>query len=164
MSTRQGSSGLLPTQVGEHLFASEPEIQGAAREAYEAHLQAGVAREQARKDLRLSTYTEAYWKIELRNLLHFLNLRIDDRAQVEIRRYAIVTGELIVSKWAPLVWEGFIDYQRHDTHLSRIEHEIALALIDGSPERVRTIAESMGLLKVGSDWVLARNRECEGLE
>ena len=38
----------------------------------------GVAREQARKDLPLSTYTEAYWKIDLHNLFHFLALRMDD--------------------------------------------------------------------------------------
>src|SRR3712207_8263922 len=49
---------------------------------------AGVAREQARKDLPLSTYTEAYWKIDLHNLLHFLHLRMDPHAQAEIRAYA----------------------------------------------------------------------------
>ena len=44
-----------------------------------------MAREQARKDLPLSTYTEAYWKIDLHNLLHFLALRMDEHAQQEIR-------------------------------------------------------------------------------
>jgi Thymidylate synthase complementing protein len=49
-----------------------------------------AAREQARKDLPLSTYTEAYWKIDLHNLLHFLHLRMDEHAQREIRAYAII--------------------------------------------------------------------------
>ena len=48
---------------------------------YEHRLERGVAREQARKDLPLSTYTEAYWKVDLHNLLHFLQLRMDSHAQ-----------------------------------------------------------------------------------
>jgi thymidylate synthase (FAD) len=161
---KQGSMGLLTKPEGERLSASEAEIQDAARKVYETRLRAGVAREQARKDLPLSTYTEAYWKIDLHNLLHFLNLRLDDRAQEEIRRYAVVIGEQIVSKWVPLAWEAFLDYQRHDMHLSRIEREILLALIGSSPEQARAIAESSGLLKVGKDGTLARNREREELE
>jgi len=161
---KQGSMGLVPKQSGEALSTSEVEIQSAAREVYEARLKAGVAREQARKDLPLSTYTEAYWKIDLHNLLHFLNLRMDARAQEEIRRYAAVIGEQIVAKWVPLVWEAFLDFQRHGMHLSRIENEILVALIGGSPDRARAIAESNGLVRVGKDGVLVRNREREELE
>lgn len=161
---KQGSKGFLPKEQGEQLSASEVEIQMAARKAYEERLQLGVAREQARKDLPLSTYTEAYWKIDLHNLLHFLKVRMDARAQEEIRRYAVVIGEQIVSKWVPIVWEAFLDYQRHGMHLSRIEREVLLALIAGSPERARTIAESSGLLKIGKGGGLARNREREELE
>src|SRR6201998_1831176 len=89
---KQGSSGFLSKQEGEKLSASEAELQRLARETYEKRLAVGVAREQARKDLPLSTYTEAYWKIDLHNLLYFLNLRMDDRAQQEIRAYANVIG------------------------------------------------------------------------
>ena len=81
-------------------------IAAPAREVYEARLQRGVAREQARKDLPLSTYTEAYWKIDLHNLLHFLRLRMSSHAQQEIRAYASIIGDDIVSKWVPTVWEG----------------------------------------------------------
>jgi Fe-S cluster assembly protein SufB len=55
-----------------------------------------MAREQARKDLPLATYTEAYWKVDLHNLLHFLALRMDSHAQLEVRKYAICIGEEIV--------------------------------------------------------------------
>jgi thymidylate synthase (FAD) len=161
---QQGSMGLLPIQEGERLSALEATIQDAARRAYEVRLKAGVAREQARKDLPLSTYTEAYWKIDLHNLLHFLNLRMDARAQDEIRKYAVVIGEQIVSKWVPLVWEAFLDFQRHEVHLSRIEREVVRALMGGSPERARAIAESNGLLRVRKSGALARNREREELE
>ena len=54
-----------------------------------------LAREQARKDLPLSTYTEAYWKVNLHNLLHFLELRMDEHAQWEIRQYALTIGHQI---------------------------------------------------------------------
>jgi thymidylate synthase (FAD) len=55
--------------VGEWLSKAETEFQAAARKLYTTRLRCGVAREQARKDLPLSTYTEAYWKIDLHNLL-----------------------------------------------------------------------------------------------
>jgi thymidylate synthase (FAD) len=88
---------------------------------YQARLEAGVAREQARKDLPLSTYTEAYWKIDLHNLLHFLALRMDDHAQWEIRQYAATIGEQIVKPLFPLVWEAFEDYRLGAMALTRLE-------------------------------------------
>ena len=66
--------------VGAELSGEEAEFLGRARQLYEKRLGLGVAREQARKDLPLSTYTEAYWKIDLHNLFHFLELRMDARA------------------------------------------------------------------------------------
>ena len=90
---RQGSAGFLHAAQGEALTAGETTLQELARHTYDARLAAGVAREQARKDLPLSTYTEAYWKVDLHNLLHFLQLRMDDHAQEEIRAYAAIIGE-----------------------------------------------------------------------
>lgn len=164
VENKQGSQGFLLNVEGEQLSTSEAEIQMAARKLYETRLKMGVAREQARKDLPLSTYTEAYWKIDLHNLLHFLKLRMDDRAQEEIRKYAVVIGEQVVSKWVPIVWEAFLDYQRNDLHLSRTEREVLVALVAGLPERARAIAQSNGLLKTGKDGGLSRNREREELE
>lgn len=161
---RQGSAGFLPKEEGEGFSKSEWEIQLAARNVYEERLKKGIAREQARKDLPLSTYTEAFWKIDLHNLLHFLKLRMDAHAQEEIRKYAVVIAEQIVAKWVPIVWEAFQDFELHDLRLSRIEREVLVALIAGSPERARQIAESNGMLKVGRGGALARNREREELE
>jgi thymidylate synthase (FAD) len=164
MGNRQGSSGVLPTNVGERLSAAEQEIQAKAREVYDARVAAGVAREQARKDLPLSTYTEAYWKIDLHNLLHFLNLRMDAHAQQEIRAYATIIGEKIVAKWVPIVWEAFLDYQRHAVQLSRIEAEIISALNAKAPESARNLATQWGLLNRRKDGSLAPNRERTELE
>ncbi len=164
MLNRQGSSGSLSTDLGERLSSAEQEIQEKARQVYEARMTAGVAREQARKDLPLSTYTEAYWKIDLHNLLHFLNLRMDEHAQREIRAYATIIGEEIVAKWVPIVWEAFLDYRRHAVQLSRIEVEIVGALNLKDPERARNLAAKCGLLNRRNDGSLAPNRERRELE
>lgn len=120
-ANRQGSEGFLPSDVGERLTASEREFQEAAEKLYIDRLDAGVAREQARKDLPLCTYTEAYWKIDLHNLLHFLALRMDEHAQWEIRQYATTIGEKIVQPLFPVVWEAFVDYRREAMFLTRLD-------------------------------------------
>lgn len=104
----------------EYLSAREAEVQRVAREAYEERLAFGVAKEQARKDLPLSTYTEAYWKIDLHNLFHFLGLRLDPHAQQEIREYAQAIAE-IVKVWVPWAWEAFQDYRLEAMYLTKFD-------------------------------------------
>ena len=104
---KQGSGDFLPKDVGAALTLGEKNLHHHARKVYMARLEAGVAREQARKDLPLSTYTEAYWKIDLHNLLHFLKLRMDHHAQREIRSYANMIGYQIVARWCPITWDAF---------------------------------------------------------
>ena len=140
---RQGSSGFLSATDGERLSAAELQLQNLARGTYESRLAAGVAREQARKDLPLSTYTEAYWKVDLHNLLHFLRLRMDDHAQEEIRVYAGTIGEQIVAKWVPLVWEAFTDYRRDAMYLSKLEVDIVSAMAEGRSDRARDVFQSI---------------------
>jgi thymidylate synthase (FAD) len=123
-SNRQGSGEPLPTNAGQQHTAAEQELQALARRVYEERLAAGIAREQARKDLPLSTYTEAYWKIDLHNLLHFLALRMDPHAQLEIRRYAETIGHQIVAPLFPLVWEAFLDYRMEAVRLTRLDREV----------------------------------------
>jgi thymidylate synthase (FAD) len=128
-SNRQGSDGLLPRAAGHRLTQAETELQSMARRVYEERLEAGIAREQARKDLPLSTYTEAYWKIDLHNLLHFLALRMDSHAQLEIRRYAETIGREIVQPLFPLVWEAFLDYRVEAMRLTRLDREVISRLV-----------------------------------
>ncbi len=127
-NNKQGSDGVADPDLGARLSAEEAELQDRIRAVYNGRLEAGVAREQARKDLPLCTYTEAYWKIDLHNLLHFLALRMDPHAQQEIRDYADVIGREIVARWVPLVWEAFEDYRLGASFFSRIEGEILAAL------------------------------------
>jgi thymidylate synthase (FAD) len=70
----------------------------------------GLARELARMNLTLNTYTQWYWKIDLHNLLHFLSLRADPHAQYEIRAYADVMLQS-VEAWVPLACAAFRDYR-----------------------------------------------------
>jgi thymidylate synthase (FAD) len=114
---------------GAYLSAREDELQTKARDIYEERLALGVAREQARKDLPLSTYTEAYWKMDLHNLLHFLELRMSLHAQEEIRQYAQAIG-FIVGKLFPITWEAFQDYRLDGMTLSAAEVQRIRNLID----------------------------------
>lgn len=122
---KQGSEGSIDPRIASRLCDEERDLHTLAREVYRTRIEAGVAREQARKDLLLSTYTEAYWKIDLHNLLHFLQLRLDPHAQHEIRSYAKVIGG-IVSQWVPWVWEAFQDYRQYSINLSRRELEVLM--------------------------------------
>ena len=111
------------------MTAEEAAIQQQARAVYQKRLERGVAREQARKDLPLATYTEAYWKIDLHNLLHFLELRMDAHAQLEIRQYAETMGREIVGPLLPLVWEAFLDYRVEGMLLTRLEQAVIARLV-----------------------------------
>jgi flavin-dependent thymidylate synthase len=161
---KQGSSGWLDHEAGAELTRKEAEFQAAARALYDERLERGVAREQARKDLPLCTYTEAYWKMDLHNLLHFLALRMDPHAQLEIREFANVIGNEIVARWVPLTWEAFQDYRLGATLFSRTEHEIMAAVGAGDLEKAASIAREAGWLKTGKSGNFLRNRERQELE
>jgi thymidylate synthase (FAD) len=142
---RQGSGDFLDEAAGAKLSEGEAWLQQHARSTYEERIEAGVAREQARKDLPLSTYTEAYWSGNLHNLLHFLGLRMDSHAQKEIRDYANIIGNEIVSRWCPHVWEAFQDYRLGGMFLSRAE--------------VEALRVHMGGLTVGTGNLQGRERD-----
>jgi thymidylate synthase (FAD) len=162
-SNRQGSDGYADAELGGHLSQRERELQDLAREVYNERLDKGIAREQARKDLPLSTYTEAYWKVDLHNLLHFLALRMDEHAQEEIRAYANLVGEKVVAHWVPLVWEAFQDYRMGGTFLTRIDREVMQLVTRGEHEAAIRRAEELGILSLGEKG-LKRNRERSELE
>ena len=158
-TNRQGSASHLAHDIGDRLSADERALQRRAREVYEARIEAGVAREQARKDLPLSTYTEAYWKIDLHNLLHFLRLRMSSLAQHEIRAYASTVGEEIVSKWVPTVWEAFGDYSQHGLRFSRLESTILRALVSDDKLGALRLAEEHNFIRTGSSGEFIPTRE-----
>lgn len=145
---KQGSSGLVDEATGKALSAAEQELHQRCRQIYQQRLELGIAREQARKDLPLSTYTEAYWQIDLHNLLHFLALRMDAHAQLEIRRYAEVIGEQIVSRWVPATWEAFQDYRFQQMTLSRLEQELLALIVADRREAAKRWCEERQWLRI----------------
>ena len=92
----------------------------------------GLARELARMNLTLNTYTQWYWKTDLHNLLHFLSLRADPHAQYEIRVYA---EEMLrtVEAWVPLACQAFRDYRLGAVTLSAQMLAVVKRLLDGTP-------------------------------
>ncbi len=128
---------MLGSNIGECLSAQEEALQRLAREVYELRLKAGVAREQARKDLPLSTYTEYYWKCDLHNLFHYLGLRMDPHAQLEIRAFANAIAE-VVKVWVPWAWEAFEDYRLNGMYLTRFEVDGIRAMIKTLTGHLRT--------------------------
>jgi thymidylate synthase (FAD) len=130
----QGRAGELPETVREEAYTRWSAQRHQAIENYEWLNDHEVARELARIDLPLSTYTQWYWKIDLHNLLHFLTLRVDSHAQWEIQQYGKVMAGMM-KRVAPLAYEAWIDYDVCGARLSRRELEIltkAVKTVDGS--------------------------------
>ncbi|GHU23275.1 flavin-dependent thymidylate synthase [Spirochaetia bacterium] len=100
----------LSLEKPEEVIDSLRSEQKNAYEAYNERLKAGIPREIARINLPLSVYTQWYWQIDLRNLFHFLQLRLDTHAQREIRRYAEVVLD-ITRTVAPHACESFTKYR-----------------------------------------------------
>lgn len=103
-------SNSYPTP-GHYLSDVERTAHAAAARDYKERVAAGVALEQARKDLPNSLYVEAYWLCDLRNVLHFLLLRRDAHAQAEVRAYADTIYDEIVKPLFPVTAEAFEDYK-----------------------------------------------------
>ncbi len=97
-----------------------------------------VARELARIDLPLSTYTQWYWKIDLHNLLHFLTLRVDSHAQYEIRVFGEIMAGML-KRVAPLSYEAWVDYDLCGARMSRMEMDAlrAVAVNGGQMEALK---------------------------
>lgn len=135
----QGSGDPISNELGLALTKAELDLHTMSKEVYGNRLDCGVAREQARKDLPLSTYTEAYWKIDLHNLLHFLALRMDSHAQYEIREYAKNIGREIVSKWVPYTWDAFQEYRLNGLSFSETEAKVLSLLVQGEKAEAKQL-------------------------
>lgn len=97
-------------------------------DTYEALLERGVAKEQARGVLNLNIYTKFVWKMDLHNLMHFLHLRMDPHAQKEIRDYAMVIADMVKNRF-PICHEAFVDYVQKSYTCSRMEVNILQELV-----------------------------------
>lgn len=96
---------------------------------YKELINTGLAKELARINLPLSTYTEWYWKIDLHNLFHFLRLRLDSHAQYEIQVYGQAIAE-IIKDIVPIAFEAFEDYVINSVSFSKDEIKALTSMIN----------------------------------
>jgi thymidylate synthase (FAD) len=135
-SNNQGREGGAPPEVYREAVERWERLRKEAGGAYRWLLEEDVAREIARIDLPLSTYTQWYWKIDLHNLLHFLSLRVDPRAQWEIQQFARVIAGM-VKRVAPLSFEAWVDYDLESRPLTRAERDVLSRLVSADADGVR---------------------------
>ena len=139
----QGRSGeSVPAAQYAEAIARWNEIRDKAQSAYEWMTHAEIARELARIDLPLSTYTQWYWKIDLHNLQHFLKLRVDSHAQWEIQEYGRVMAGML-KKLVPHSYEAWIDYDVCGERMSRMELEALRSLVSASGEHLEARERSL---------------------
>lgn len=130
----------MQSQPGVILSDLENNFHMHAKSIYQERLALGIAKEQARKDLPLSTYTRAYWKCDLHNIFNFLRLRMDSHAQLEIRSFANCMFE-IVKEICPVACEAFEDYVLHAKRFSRMEMELLKEYIRHTEKNAKFIPQ-----------------------
>ncbi len=139
-ANNQGRSGeAAAPELYEEAVRRWNQGRSASASTYEFLTEHELARELARIDLPLSTYTQWYWKIDLHNLLHFLTLRVDSHAQWEIQEYGRVMAGML-KRVAPLSFEAWLDYDVCGRPLSRMELDVVRRLIRAESGGVRSTA------------------------
>lgn len=145
-NNKQGRSDIhLDEETADNVLLRMHQSHRQSYDEYQSYLQDDLARELARINLPLSTYTEWYWKIDLHNLFHFLKLRLDAHAQYEIRVYAEAIAS-ILRGIVPIAYEAFEDFNLYSKSFSRIELEFLKSAIDKSKLNEKTLLD-MGLSK-----------------
>lgn len=143
-SNRQGrSADDVPTAQREKVLATLKNAYETAYQGYGEMIEADIARELARVSLPLSLYTEMYWQIDLRNLLHFIKLRLDSHAQYEIRVYADKMAEAVKAV-TPFTWESF---QRHEVGAVKLNRDQVERIQEAIGETHEALLAELGLQK-----------------
>jgi thymidylate synthase (FAD) len=153
-NNKQGRGEALTPAQAEQVADQIESFSRIARFNYESLLnEAALARELARMGITLNYYTQWVWKCDLRNLLHFIKLRMDPHAQLEIRRYAEEIWR-IVQAWVPSAANAFEEHQLYATHFSRMESAILQEIVnqDGIKDKIAHLKprqQAAFLLKLG---------------
>jgi thymidylate synthase (FAD) len=132
----------VPVELQNKVLELLKKDQSASFANYEELLNDGIARELARINLPLSMYTEWYWQMDLKNMLHFLKLRMDSHAQWEIQEYARAIAQ-IVKAVCPMAYESFERHILRGAKFSSDEIAAINALLAGKPNPLedRRLAE-----------------------
>lgn len=129
-NNKQCSGDAMAEEIGNQCIEMITESSNTALSNYKACLDAGLSKELARIQLPVSNYTELYWKIDLKNLLHYIRLRDDHHAQPAIQVYANAMYELI-KRYVPVTCKAFDDYMSlsNTATLSRMDIGILRSLV-----------------------------------
>ncbi len=122
----------VPPELQQRVLDILRKDQQRAYATYEEMINDDIARELARINLPLSLYTQWYWQMDLHNLFHFLELRLDPHAQWEIREYARVISD-IVKAVTPLAWDAFDRHVLRGCRLSADELGAVREMLAGRP-------------------------------
>ena len=154
VNNRQGRGDVLEGEQAQEVLSILKEDSQRTYENYEKMLnerydgstidenKSGLARELARMNLTLNSYTQWYWKTDLLNLMNFLFLRADMHAQYEIRVYAEAMIETL-KKWVPITHSAFLDYRVGAAHISSKGLKVIKSMLSGG----KVDLESSGLSK-----------------
>jgi thymidylate synthase (FAD) len=149
LTNKQGSEGSLSPELRAEMLSRMNAEQRLVRENYEWYLEQGLAREVARINMPLSQYTRFRAQANLRNWMHFLNLRMAANAQYEIRVYANALAEIIRKLW-PETWAVFEEHTLKATSFSKSERSVLTDLLEMAfagltpEEREAKVAEIAG--------------------
>lgn len=122
-SNRQGGDDYASDDVAIEAIETIGKLTAASYENYKKLLDLGISRELSRVVIPVDCYTQWYWKCDLRNLFHFLGLRLDSHAQYQIRVFAEAIAD-VVKDWVPLAWEAFDEYVLNARTFSKTELQI----------------------------------------
>ncbi len=128
-TNKQGSEGALSPELRDEMLRRMNDEQRMVRENYEWYLEQGLAREVARINMPLSQFTRFRAQANLRNWMHFLNLRMAPNAQQEIRVYAFAVAEIIRKLW-PETWAVFEEHTLKATSFSMSERTVLTDLLE----------------------------------
>lgn len=144
-TNRQGRSDTVVANNERSEFLATLQMdQQALYARYEKYLADDIARELARVNLPLSMYTQFYWQIDLHNLFHFLKLRLDEHAQMEIRAYGRALSEMAKAV-SPVAYASFEKHILQRVVLSHNEAALAIrALSNQDDPESRALASKIG--------------------
>lgn len=106
---KQGSGEPLPDSTGKEFTKLLMKHIDKSVELYDAAIEQGIAVEQARVFLpAYGMYVRCYWTASLNSLFHFLDERLANNAQSEIRDYAEAVAHILEDKF-PVIYHAWKD-------------------------------------------------------
>ena len=147
-SNRQGrANDEVPPELSQKVLKILLKGQRELYETYSDMIEDNIARELARINLPLSLYTQWYWQIDLHNLMHFLDLRLDHHAQWEIREYGKVIA-MMTNAVAPMAYAAFEKHVLNAVRFSGAELQGLANLLDGKEHGLKGIGKTEFELKL----------------